>query len=79
MATVAAAAAAAAVGHRPWLRRSRCHFLRCPPDAAAVQCFCRSAERRVSERVGCVRGCGFGSGPRTGKASTCRGYPDISR
>lgn len=42
-ATVAAAvAAAAAVAHRPWSRQSRCRFLRCPPDAAAVQCFCRS-------------------------------------
>lgn len=70
-ATVAAAAAAAAVGRRPWLRHSRC---RPAAAAAAVHRFWR---RSVSERAGRVRGCGFGSGPRTGKASARRGYPDF--
>ncbi len=76
---VAAAAAVTAVGHRPLLWQCLCRFqCRCP-DGVAVQRFCWSVKRRASESVGCVRGCGFGSGPRTGKASMCQGYCEISR
>lgn len=56
-----------------------CRSLRRCPDGVAVQRFCWSVKRHVSESVGCVRGCGCGRGPRTGKASTCRGYCEISR
>lgn len=75
----AAATAATAVGHRPLLRQCLCRFLRRCPDGVAVQRFCWSVKSRASESVGCVRGCGFGSGPRTGKASMCQGYCEISR
>lgn len=76
---VVAAAAVTAVGLRPLLwQRLRCSHCRCP-DGVAVRHFCRSVKRRASENVGCVRGCGFGSGPRTGKASMCQGYCEISR
>lgn len=75
----AAAAAVTAVGHRPLLRqRLRC-FPRRRPDGVAARHFCWSVKHRASESVGCVRGCGFGSGPRTGKASMCQGYCEISR
>lgn len=75
----AAAAAVTAVGRRPvlWQRLGRFQCRR--PDGVAVQRFCWSVKRRASESVGRVRGCGFGSGPRTGKASMCQGYCEISR
>lgn len=76
VAAAAAAAAATAVGHRPLLWQRLCRFPRRRPDAVAVLRFCWSVKRRASERV---RGCGFGSGPRTGKASMCQGYCEISR
>lgn len=76
---VAATAAVTAVGHRPLLWQRPCHFLCRCPDGVAVQRFCWSVKHHVSESVGCVRGCGFGSGPRTGKASMCQGYCEISR
>lgn len=76
---VAAAAAVAAEGHRPLLWQRLHHFQCCCPDGVAVRRFCWSVKRRASESVGCVRGCGFGSGPRTGKASMCQGYCEISR
>ncbi len=78
-AAAAAAAAATAVGHRLLLWQHLCHFLCRCPDGVAVQRFCRSVKRCASESVGCVRGCGFGSGSRTGKASMCQGYCEISR
>lgn len=74
-AATVAAAAAAAVGRRPWLRHSHCR----PAAAAAAAAVHRFWQRSVSERAGRVRGCGFGSGPRTGKASARRGYPDFCR
>lgn len=76
---VVAAAAVTAVGHRPLLRQRLLCFHWGFPDGAVVLRFCWSVKRRVSESVGCVRGCGFGSGPRTGKASMCQGYCEISR
>lgn len=76
---VAVAAAVTAVGHRPLLWQRLRHFqCRCL-DGDAVQRFCWSEKRHVNESVGCVRGCGFGSGPQTGKASMCQGYCEISR
>lgn len=77
VAAAVATAVAAAVGHRPLLWQRLCHFLCCCPDGVAVQRFCWSVKRHVSESVGCVLG--FGSGPRTGKASMCQGYCEISR
>lgn len=75
----AAAAAVTAVGHRPLLWQCLRHFQCCCPDGAAVRHFCWSVKHRASESVGCVHGCDFGSGPRTGKASMCQGYCEISR
>lgn len=78
----AGAAVAAAAGHRPPLRQRLGRFqCRRPDGVVGVLRFCWSVKRRASESVGCVRGCGFGfgSGPRTRKASMCRGYCEISR
>lgn len=72
----ATAADATAVGHRLLLWQSLCHFLRRRPDGVAVQRFCWSVKRHVSESVvGRVHGCG----PRAGKASMCQDYCEISR
>lgn len=68
-------AAVSAVGLRPLLwQHLRCSHC-CCPDGGGVQRFCQSAKRHVSESVGC----GFGSGPRTRKASMCQDYCEISR
>lgn len=73
------AAAAAVAAARQWLLLwQRLHRFQCRcPDGGAAWHFCRSVKRRASESVPCVRA--FGSGPRTGKASMCQGYCEISR
>lgn len=76
---VAAAAAVTAVGLRPVLSQQIRCLQCCCPDGAASQRFCWSVKRHVSESAGCVRGWGFGSGPRTRKASMCQDYCWISR
>lgn len=73
---LAGGVAATAGGRRPPLRLHLGHSRRRrPAAAAAARQFCQSVKRRVSESVGCVRGCG----PQTRKASTGQGYCEISR
>lgn len=79
VAAAAAVADATAVGHCPLLWQHLRHFHCRYPDGVALWCFCWSVKHRASESVGCVRGFGFGSGPRTGKASMCQDYCEISR